>query len=182
MTDTGSELSVDAETVLTTEQLQRQEALWAAGSALATETAGTILHRGGSRTAPPPNALIQVAHFITTGGRDYLAGDLDRAIIAAGEESTVVPPTDEAGGSIGIGSTTSTTAEKSGFARDASLPVDPDDDGVVDAEIEDDDDPWRVHLYTSTYCHHGQHSDCRLRCKVCAAQCRCRCHEHEVEQ
>ena len=32
------------------------------------------------------------------------------------------------------------------------------------------------HPYTSTYCLHGLHEDCRLNCKVCNAPCRCDCH------
>lgn len=33
------------------------------------------------------------------------------------------------------------------------------------------------HVYLSTYCLHGKHSDCRLTCKTCAAPCICACHK-----
>lgn len=32
------------------------------------------------------------------------------------------------------------------------------------------------HRYVSTYCQHDWHSDCRLTCKVCGADCLCQCH------
>lgn len=31
------------------------------------------------------------------------------------------------------------------------------------------------HAYTSTYCAHGDHAACRLRCKTCNADCLCDC-------
>lgn len=31
------------------------------------------------------------------------------------------------------------------------------------------------HAYTSTYCVHGDHAACRLRCKTCHADCLCDC-------
>lgn len=31
--------------------------------------------------------------------------------------------------------------------------------------------------YTSTYCIHDRHADCRLSCKTCKAPCRCSCHD-----
>lgn len=37
------------------------------------------------------------------------------------------------------------------------------------------------HLYTSTYCQHAQHSDCRLTCKVCSAPCLCPCHRGRAD-
>lgn len=30
--------------------------------------------------------------------------------------------------------------------------------------------------YTSTYCIHDDHQDCRLVCKTCQSPCRCPCH------
>lgn len=30
--------------------------------------------------------------------------------------------------------------------------------------------------YTSTYCIHGDHANCRLKCKTCGAACLCACH------
>jgi hypothetical protein len=42
--------------------------------------------------------------------------------------------------------------------------------------IDDRQGPMIEHSYTSTYCLHGLHEDCRLVCKVCAAPCRCDCH------
>ncbi len=30
--------------------------------------------------------------------------------------------------------------------------------------------------YTSTYCIHGNHADCRMTCKTCKAPCLCKCH------
>lgn len=41
--------------------------------------------------------------------------------------------------------------------------------------------PWPAYgahaHYTSTYCIHARHSDCRIQCKHCEAQCRCGCHQ-----
>lgn len=34
----------------------------------------------------------------------------------------------------------------------------------------------RLGHYTSTYCLHGKHVQCRLTCKHCQAPCRCSCH------
>lgn len=31
--------------------------------------------------------------------------------------------------------------------------------------------------YTSTYCIHDHHDQCRLTCKICADPCKCHCHE-----
>jgi hypothetical protein len=44
----------------------------------------------------------------------------------------------------------------------------------VELERTDHDD-WPH--YTSTYCIHGRHGDCRLTCKVCSAPCQCSCHD-----
>jgi hypothetical protein len=30
-----------------------------------------------------------------------------------------------------------------------------------------------MHLYASTYCQHGLHSDCRQNCKICESPCLC---------
>lgn len=35
----------------------------------------------------------------------------------------------------------------------------------------------RLAHYTSTYCIHGLHGECRVTCKHCPRRCRCRCHE-----
>lgn len=32
------------------------------------------------------------------------------------------------------------------------------------------------HLYMSTACSHGRHTDCRVTCKFCREQCVCLCH------
>ena len=32
------------------------------------------------------------------------------------------------------------------------------------------------HLYISTWCQHGHHTQCRLTCKLCDAACLCPCH------
>ena len=34
----------------------------------------------------------------------------------------------------------------------------------------------REHKYFSTACIHGEHGECRVRCKFCASMCRCDCH------
>lgn len=36
---------------------------------------------------------------------------------------------------------------------------------------------WSHPHYTSTYCIHELHDDCRLTCKHCKTPCRCGCHE-----
>lgn len=36
---------------------------------------------------------------------------------------------------------------------------------------------WHPH-YTSTYCIHELHEDCRLTCKTCQLPCLCPCHAH----
>lgn len=39
------------------------------------------------------------------------------------------------------------------------------------------------HRYLSTYCLHGSHAFCALRCPLCASPCLCECHERcDVEQ
>lgn len=32
------------------------------------------------------------------------------------------------------------------------------------------------HVYLSTACYHGQHTDCRQGCKICGTPCLCECH------
>lgn len=121
-------------TALTEVQQERQEALWAAGSALTSESARNIFTKSGSRTAPTPNALIAAAHFITTGGRDYLPADLDHPLVVGRTgwlESTAERATVVHDDSSQSGSTPAATAEKSGSAQQPSVAVDPDD-------------PWRV--------------------------------------
>jgi hypothetical protein len=34
-----------------------------------------------------------------------------------------------------------------------------------------------LHVYLSTACHHGKHSECRKECKFCPATCGCGCHK-----
>lgn len=42
-------------------------------------------------------------------------------------------------------------------------------------QLRDRSDEWPH--YTSTYCIHDRHGDCRLACKICRAPCRCSCHD-----
>lgn len=91
-TATSLELAADADediewTCFTDEQQQRQEALWSAGSALRSERAGGLFSKGSSSSPGDANGLIAVAHFITSGGRDYIpSGNPDRVYALGTQE------------------------------------------------------------------------------------------------
>lgn len=50
------------------------------------------------------------------------------------------------------------------------------EDVPIGETISETKSPLIEHPYTSTYCLHEMHADCRLLCKICAAPCRCACH------